>query len=126
MKAPSMQTITFSVRTTPETHARLRKAAEAAGMGLSPYMIWRSLDPTAPRPVSKRRVVIEDQHALAHVLALLGASRIASNLNQLARAANSGSLTDDPDTIGKLNEAVEHVASMRHDLIVALGLSDSP
>jgi hypothetical protein len=69
-----------------------------------------------------RRSAIQDKEELARVLALLGQSRIANNLNQLAYEANSGSMLFDDDTRTKINEAYEHVCSMRASLIKALGL----
>jgi hypothetical protein len=59
---------------------------------------------------------------LGRVLAELGRSRIANNLNQLARAANSGSLPMTPEVEATLHEACEAVAPLRGDLIEALGL----
>ncbi len=126
MKEPSSMTTTvFSVRTSPEIRARLQEAATKAGMALGPYMVWMSLNQSSPPPKAKRRVVVEDQQALAKLLGQLGASRIASNLNQLAKSANSGSLLDDPDTIARLNEALDEVSYMRRTLIEALGLDGS-
>lgn len=65
---------------------------------------------------------IKDKEALGRVLGLLGQSRIANNLNQIAKAANSGSLLLDEETILKIEQSYLHVCSMRNHLMAALGL----
>jgi hypothetical protein len=65
---------------------------------------------------------VKDHEALGRLLAELGRSRIANNLNQLARAANSGSLPVTPEVEADLIEACEEVAALRGELIKALGL----
>ncbi len=60
--------------------------------------------------------------ALARVLALLGQSHIASNLNQLAKAAHTGTLPLDDELARDLREAVESVDAIRKMLVAALGL----
>jgi len=59
---------------------------------------------------------------MARALALLGASRIANNLNQLAHQANIGSLIMDEDACTQIDEAYAHVRLMRDELVSALGL----
>jgi hypothetical protein len=72
----------------------------------------------------RRRVAapVKDHAVLARVLALLGRSRIASNLNQLAKAANLGVLPASPMTEAELRAACAAVAEMRAQLMRALGL----
>ncbi|MEL7264830.1 MAG: hypothetical protein AAFP69_08500, partial [Planctomycetota bacterium] len=53
------------------------------------------LDDGAPRYRAKRKPPVEDQKLLAEILARLGASRTASNLNQIAKAAHVGTLSVD-------------------------------
>lgn len=67
---------------------------------------------------------IKDRRSLAKLLALLGRSRLASNLNQLAHIANIGALPATPETEAELREAVAAVRDLRRLLIVALGLED--
>ena len=50
---------------------------------------------------------------LGKVLAALGQSRLSSNLNQLARAANVGALMLGPETNEALRAAVEDIAAIR-------------
>lgn len=66
---------------------------------------------------------VKDHAALAQVLGLLGQSRIASNLNQLARGLHTGTLPLDDELARDLREAVDHVAAIRQALIEALNLS---
>ena len=65
---------------------------------------------------------MKDQQALTQLLALLGQTRLANNLNQIARSANSGSLLIDEDTERLIVEARDEVADMRRILMGALGL----
>ncbi|MEJ2681299.1 MAG: plasmid mobilization relaxosome protein MobC [Gammaproteobacteria bacterium] len=62
------------------------------------------------RPARKKRP-IKDIKALSQVLAELGQSRIANNLNQLAKASNTGSLPvnrDDVMVTYRLDEWLRH------------------
>ena len=72
----------------------------------------------------RRRAVrprVDDQK-LAGVLSELGRSRIASNLNQLAKSANMGVLDVSPEVEKELEYACAAVVAMREALIIALGL----
>jgi len=64
---------------------------------------------------------LPDEVALARVLALMGKSRIANNINQLAKLANSGSLFVDDEVKTDLNEACRDIQIIRKDLMAALG-----
>jgi len=110
----------FSLRLTPEERARLER--EAGDRPLGAYIRMRLLtEESAPRRQRRRRPV-EDHAALAQVLAALGRSHLAGNLNQLARAVNSSSLPVTPDTEAALLRACADVAAMRAALLRALGL----
>ncbi len=69
---------------------------------------------------------MKDHEKLAQVLGILGKSRLSSNLNQLAKASNSGSLPLTPDTEAALLQAAPEVALMRNLLIEALNLEPVP
>ena len=56
------------------------------------------------------------------LLAELGHSRLASNMNQLAKAANTGALDASEHTTREILEACWAIAQMRELLIRALGL----
>lgn len=111
----------FSLRLTFEERAELEKAA--AGVPLGAYIRSRLFDTDVPHRVPRGKQPVKDYEVLGAVLGKLGQSRLASNLNQLARAANTGSLPVTPDTEAALRTACEDVRQIRADLIRALGLS---
>jgi len=112
--------VPFSLRLTFEERAALERAA--ADMPLGAYIRSRILGEDArPRKTRNKRPV-EDYAALGQVLSELGRSRIANNLNQLAHAANSGSLPVTPDTEAALVESCRDVQALRAEVIRALGL----
>ena len=63
----------------------------------------------------------ENKELIEHLLHRLGNSRISSNLNQIAKACNSGALPLDAETHALLHEACHAVLEMREELSVALG-----
>ncbi len=67
---------------------------------------------------------VEDKQALARALALLGRSRLSSNLNQLAKAAHLGTLPVSKDTHHRLNAACTEVHELRSLLLHALGVKE--
>ena len=113
-----------SLRMTFEEKANLEKAA--AGMSLAAYIRWRLFAPDMPPPRTRGNFPVKDHKALAQLLALLGQSRLANNVNQLARAANTGSLPVTPDIEEALLTAVREVSNMRALLIQALDVDVSP
>lgn len=110
----------FSLRLTFEERSELEKAA--AGMSLGEYVRSRLFDGTELPRRTRGKFPVKDHRELAQLLALLGQSRLSSNLNQLARAANSGTLPVTPDVEANLKRACEEIREMRSHLIKALGL----
>lgn len=110
----------FSLRLTFEERAKLEQ--DAAGMSLGGYIRSRLLDPNRTPPRRRGKFPVKDHRALAQLLAMLGQSRLANNVNQLAKAANSGSLPVTPETEEALLTAAREVAQMRELLIKALGM----
>jgi hypothetical protein len=109
----------FSLRLTVQERARLE--ADAGGLPLGEYIRRRVFEGGAS-PRRRVRRPTPDHESLARVLAELGRSRLASNLNQIAKAANSGSLPVTPELRAELNAACADVRVMRDALITALGL----
>lgn len=114
----------FVMRLSHKERARLKR--DAGETPLATYIKLRlfnnlpdlaTFGPSLPggRPATDTRLI-------AQLLAALGASRIANNLNQLAKAANMGDLPLYPEAEADLREACAAVQSMRADLIRALGL----
>lgn len=119
--APKKYPPPFSLRLTQEERARLE--AEANGKPLGAYIRERLLgDDVAPRKKPGNSPV-KDKEALGRVVGALGASRLSSNLNQLAKAVNTGSLPVTPETEAELVEACREIADVRADLLRALGKS---
>jgi hypothetical protein len=121
----SRTTSPISIRLTFQERATLEK--EAGDQPLSTYMRSILLDPdkrTGSR--AKRRSRVEDGRALARALALLGQTRLANNLNQLAKAANIGALPVSPETELALVQATAEIRLMRQELMQALGYEAGP
>jgi hypothetical protein len=109
----------FSLRLSAQERARLE--ADAGGLPLGEY-IRRRVFADGATPRRRTRRPIADHESLARVLAELGRARLASNLNQIAKSANSGSLPVTPELSAEINAACADVRAMRDDLITALGL----
>ncbi|MCT8970781.1 hypothetical protein [Microbaculum marinisediminis] len=109
----------FSLRLSFGERTRLEQ--DAGDKPLGAYIRERLFGKDAkPRKGTGKRP-IKDQQALGRVLGALGRSRLASNLNQLAKAVNTGSLPVTPDTEKEIREACKAVTDMRDDLRRALG-----
>ena len=111
-----------TVRLSKEDHARLKELA--GGMALSVYVRAKALGEESPRRRRRSSSSVADKERLAQILGLLGQSRIANNLNQLAYQANVGSLAMDAETKAQISETQDHVLFLRKTLINALGLRE--
>lgn len=115
----------FSIRLTDDEKKLLLD--RAGKLPLSTYVRNLVLEEAAraPRQRARRtRKPVKDNETLARVLAGLGQSRIASNLNQLAKAVNIGVLPVTPKTENDIWEACAAVVAMRRDLMNALGFGE--
>ena len=100
---------------------------EAAGdRTLSSYFRWLAFKDKIPLIRTRGKKPVKDYKKLAQLLAFFGKSRIANNINQLAKAANSGSLPVNIEMLNSLNEAVKTINWIRTTLIQALGLQETP
>ena len=110
----------LSFRATEEERALLKEWAGSLPIGA---YIRATLfgDRVSPRRRKARRPSV-DQEALSKALALLGQSRLSSNLNQIAKAANMGALPISQGLLDELNAACTDVRRMREALIEALNL----
>lgn len=112
----------FSLRLSQDERARLER--DAGETPLATYIKFRLFNnlPELTRPRgSAKRPNLETQ-LIAKLLAALGEARLANNLNQLAKAANMGTLDVSKNTEKELLAACAEVHAMRADLIAALGL----
>lgn len=111
--------IPYSFRMTAEEYQKL---CEAAGSRTISDYIRRQLLGNNVAPRASRRRPVEGDELLSIMLAELGRSRLSSNLNQLARAVNSGSLPVSPETEQAILEACADISAIRHELVKALGI----
>ena len=111
----------FCLRLTRAERERLE--AEAGAMPLGAYIRERLFgENSAPR--RKRRRPSADQAGIAKVLGMLGASRLAANVNQLAKAAKLGLIVGAaPEVIQQIMDACADIRMMRDALLTALGMS---
>lgn len=110
----------YSIRFTPEE--RIELDARADGMPLSEYIKQCLFEHSIAVKKPKRKYSIKDHKALAKVIGFLARDRYASNLNQLAKAANSGSLPVNDETEKNINDAYRAIMWMRGQVMLALGV----
>ncbi|MEP3767689.1 MAG: plasmid mobilization relaxosome protein MobC [Marinomonas sp.] len=111
----------LTLRLTTDERQRLEELA--AGMTLSAYVRACVFGAEAAKRKRRPKDVVEDKKAAAEALALLGQSRIASNLNQLAYHANIGALIVGEQEKANIAEANAHLRAIRTLLVKALGKS---
>lgn len=109
----------FSLRLTYEERARLD--AERGDKSLAAY-IREPLFGIDAAPRRKRgNSPVQDKEALGRMAGALGQSRLSQNMNQLAKAVNTGSLPVTPETEAEIKEACRDISEMRAALLAALG-----
>jgi hypothetical protein len=116
---PTDVPVPFSLRLTFEERASLEQAA--GDMPLGAYIRAEVLKAGTARRRRRYKRPVKDHQALGQLLGTLGDSRLANNLNQLAKAANTGSLAVTPETEKALREACAEIQQMRGLLMLALG-----
>lgn len=109
----------FSLRLTFDERAKLD--ALRGSMPLGRYIREEMLGEDAAPRKRRGRNPIKDHEALGRVLGALGSSRLSQNLNQLARAVNTGSLPVSDAVEQELHEACAAVQDLRDELLRALG-----
>ncbi len=113
----------FSLRLSFEEKALLRAAAN--GVPLGAYIKAKLFDEPLEKVRRRNTNPVKDHEALGRFLGALGKSRLSQNLNQIARAANMGSLPVSPELEDELRQACADVEALRKELLRALGsLSD--
>ncbi|MEO0569533.1 MAG: hypothetical protein AAF066_17505 [Pseudomonadota bacterium] len=110
----------FSIRLSEEERSKLE--TQAGSMPLAAYVKSVVFADAAPIYRKTRKPPVAEQQLLAEILARLGQSRTANNLNQIAKHLNQGTLVIDEELGKDLQQAVLDVAWMRATLIDALGL----
>lgn len=112
----------ISIRLSADERISLEKAAQS--MTLSAYIRLRLFGESGVPRRTSGKLQIKDHKALAEVLAKLGASRLASNLNQLAKGVNMGSLPVTPETEHDLRAACRDIRAIKRLLMTALGIQE--
>ncbi len=97
----------FSLRLSFEERAKLEAAAN--GVPLAAYIKAKLFEGDLPQVRRRNTNPVEDHQALGRVLAALGRSSLSSNLNQLARAVNTGTLPVHPETEAELMSACHEI-----------------
>ncbi|MEO1702341.1 MAG: plasmid mobilization relaxosome protein MobC [Pseudomonadota bacterium] len=110
-----------TVRFSRDDYETLQELAD--GVSLAVYLRAAALKRKMPRCKKRSFASVEDRAAVAQLLGLLGQSRIANNLNQLAYQANIGALVMDDEALAQFEEAYAYVRTMRALLLKALGQS---
>ena len=108
----------LTIRLTVSERAQLEELA--AGMTLSTYVRACLFEREEKRRKRRPLATVSDKQAIAEVLALLGQSRIANNLNQLAYQANVGELEMREAETQQIAEAYVYNGQMRQLLVRAL------
>ena len=106
--ARSKRAAPFSLRLTDDERAKLE--ASAGPMQLGAYIKSCLFAGDAPRYRKRRALPEADQRLLAEILARLGQSRTANNLNQIAKHLNQGTLIIDEELAEDLRQAIVDVA----------------
>lgn len=113
----------FPVRFSDAERAYLEQLA--GNLSLGSYIrqeLLKDFEQKETQPRRKLRKPSIDDQKIAALLAGLGQSRIPNNLNQLAKAANCGTLDTSEEVEKQLEEACAAVLAMREALFIALGL----
>ena len=105
----------LSIRLSKEERERLVR--QAGNLSLAGYIKSVVFADNAPRYRSRCQTTEMDAKLVAELLVHLGSSRVASNLNQIAKHLNQGTLIVDPDLDSDLRQAVEEVALIRSTLL---------
>ena len=110
----------LSIRISDEERKRLKR--DAAGGSVNAYVRRKLFGASAVTPHRKPKPRA-DTEALGRALGALGQSRLSSNLNQIAKAANMGALPVTPELRAELEAACADIRAMREALMKALRVS---
>lgn len=111
----------LSIRVSEAERAWLTE--QAAGGSISAFVKQRVFRGSGIAPAGRSGGTRIDDATAAKILAALGQSRIASNLNQLAKAVNIGSLPVNEETERDIREACAAVIQVKAALMTCLRTS---
>ena len=109
----AMATKIYTIRFTPDEFAKLKDLAANARMTVAEYIRDRLFGEEVEKRKRVIRAVIQDADALSKIFSLLGATHIASNLNQIAKSVNQGALSLSPDKEAALLKTCVMIAEIR-------------
>ena len=110
----------FSIRFSEAERAAVEAAA--GGMPLGSYIKSVVLASEAPKYRKRPKPPVAETQLLGELLAKLGQTRHANNLNQIAKHLNQGTLVMDADLEADIKQALVEIAWMRLTLMKALGI----
>ncbi|MBG6211966.1 hypothetical protein IWQ49_006665 [Labrenzia sp. EL_126] len=116
------RTSPVSIRFSNEQRAALEPYTN--GQALGPYIKENVLQGHNVGAKPNNRNTVRDYEALARLLRALGQSELRTHLCALYELADAGQFVADEETIDQLRQASDHIASMRSDLVSALGLRE--
>ncbi|WP_299733074.1 plasmid mobilization relaxosome protein MobC [uncultured Tateyamaria sp.] len=119
-RTPKKRPAPLSLRLSDEERTLLEQ--QAGNLALGAYIKLVVFDEAAPTYRKRQKPPVAEQQLLAEVLARLGQSRTANNLNQIAKHLNQGTLVVDEELEADLQQAIAEVAWMRATLMKALGI----
>ncbi len=102
----------------------MRDAAACLGLSLSGYARQQILAEEVTPRRTRGKAPVKDHKLLGQILSVIGQLRWASNLNQLAKAANQGLLILTPEVEAAILEACADIRMIKNMLMKALGLRD--
>ncbi len=111
-----------SMRFTQNERTLIDEMTQQLGISLTELVRLRLFSKDFEKSVEMLTMKKAQRQELAQILAALGQSRIANNLNQIAYACNMGTLIISPDIIAQLNEAYDTIMWIRKTLILHLGV----
>ncbi|GAB2707763.1 plasmid mobilization protein [Aliiglaciecola aliphaticivorans] len=111
-----------TIRYSDKEYDNITQKAKALNLKTATFIRARTLADDIEEVKRYALTPIEERKDIALILSALGASRMASNLNQIAYAINTGTLVLSPDVIKQITDACETLKWMRGALTQALGL----
>ena len=112
----------LTLRLAASERQRLDSEAKAFDLSTAAYVRFLIADEEVQRKLAFLFESRQQRAEYAQILRILGESRIANNLNQIAYGLNTGTFIDSPDVTAQINEAYEAILYIRTLLIQSQGL----
>lgn len=122
MMGPVSLDASLTLRVPGALKQRKAEEAKALGISLSQHVLYHLEEDDMQRKLSVIFERRQQRGEYARILRILGESRIAGNLNQIAYNLNTGDFIATPEVIAQINEAYEAVLYIRTLLIESMGV----